>query len=182
MPPSPHLPEGGRAQSARAEGGGCSPSAQRSESAPAAAAAAAAAWAAWGGDCASPRLSSAGDLNATETVIHHRGSQQTFAGGSAIGWRSHVPLPLRPPPSRPPSCALYIHIIFLLRPHGGSEKVGTVTQGFAGPGPSVTDGQCKNELLPGIPHPQRWRLRDLLSASLPFRPWNYNFPVVRGQC
>ncbi|KAB0395918.1 hypothetical protein E2I00_016703 [Balaenoptera physalus] len=62
----------------------------RSESAPAAAAAAAAARAAWGGDCASPRLRSAGDLNATE---------------------------------------------------------------------------------------MRWRLGDLLSASLPLRPWNYNFPV-----
>lgn len=60
----------------------CSPSPQSSESALAAAAAAAAAW---GGDCASPRLRSAGDLNATETVIHHCGSQQTFAGGSAIG-------------------------------------------------------------------------------------------------
>lgn len=87
---------------------------------------------------------------------------------------------LRPP--APPSCALYIHIIFLLGPHGGSEKVGTVTQDFAGPGHSVTDGQCKNELLPGISHPQRWRLGDLLSASLPLRPRNYNFPVVRGQC
>lgn len=84
---------GWRAESARAEGSLCSPSPQRCESVFAAAAAAAVAWAAWGGDCASPRLRSAGDLNATETVIHHRGSQQTFAGSSAIGWHSHVPLP-----------------------------------------------------------------------------------------
>lgn len=84
---------GGRAESARAEGSLCSPSPQRCGSVLAAAAAAAVAWAAWGGDCASPRLRSAGDLNATETVIHHRRSQQTFAGSSAIGWHSHVPLP-----------------------------------------------------------------------------------------
>lgn len=101
MLPSPHLPEGGRAESARAEGSLCSPSPQRSESALAAAAAAAAAWAAWGGDCASPRLRSAGDLNATETVIHHRGSQQTFAGGSAIGCHNHVP-PVAPSALLPP--------------------------------------------------------------------------------
>lgn len=81
---------GGGERSRRAEGSLYSPSPQRSESALAAAAAAAAAW---GGDCASPRLKSAGDLNATETVIHHCGSQQTFAGGSAIGRHSHVPLP-----------------------------------------------------------------------------------------
>ncbi|KAJ8783214.1 hypothetical protein J1605_009822 [Eschrichtius robustus] len=86
MPSSPHFPErGGRSESARAESSLCSPSPQRSESAPAAAAAAAAARAAWGGDCASPRLRSAGDLNATEMVIHHRRSQQTFAASSAIG-------------------------------------------------------------------------------------------------
>lgn len=107
MPPSPHLREGGgRAESARSEGRLRSPSPQRSESALAATAAAAAAWAAWGGDCASPRMRSAWDLNATETVIHHCGSQQTFAGGSAIGCHSHVPAvaPSALPPPPPAHC------------------------------------------------------------------------------
>jgi hypothetical protein len=63
---------GGGAQSrARAEGSLDSLWSQCSKSAPGAAAATAAARAAWGGERASPTLRSAGDLNATETVIHH---------------------------------------------------------------------------------------------------------------
>ena len=63
---------GGGAQSrARAEGSLDSLWSQCSKSAPGAAAATAAARAAWGGERASPTLRSAGDLNATETVIYH---------------------------------------------------------------------------------------------------------------
>lgn len=94
MPPSSHLlGGGGRAESGARRRQPPLPSPQRSESVVTAAAAAAAAWAAWGGCCASPRRRSAGDLNATETVIHHRRSRQTLAGGLAIGWRCHVPIP-----------------------------------------------------------------------------------------
>lgn len=70
--PSPFTSGGGGAQSrARAEGSLDSLWSQCWKSAPGAAAATAAARAAWGGERASPTLRSAGDLNATETVIHH---------------------------------------------------------------------------------------------------------------
>lgn len=71
----PHPGGGGEQSRARAEVNLYSPWPQCSKSALAAAGAAAAARAAWGGDRASPRLRSAGDLNATETVIHHRRSR-----------------------------------------------------------------------------------------------------------
>lgn len=69
--PSPTSGGGGAQSRARAEGNLDSFWPQGSKSAPGAAAATAAARAAWGGERASPTPRSAGDLNATETVIHH---------------------------------------------------------------------------------------------------------------